>query len=106
MDKVSSDITKITLACTTAQENTGILIENAISQALTNPNLAINSRPFGTNQASSSPYKSNWTSYWQTNNFGIPQNFNNDMYHPKTPYETPTSLHAYVNQQPPNPYPF
>ena len=31
-DKVSSDITKITQACTTAQENTGKLIENMISE--------------------------------------------------------------------------
>ena len=37
MDKVSSDITKIMWACTTAQENTGKLIENVISQALTKP---------------------------------------------------------------------
>ena len=35
--KVSCDITKITQACTAAQENTGKLIENAISQALTKP---------------------------------------------------------------------
>ena len=35
MDKVSGDITKITQACTTVQENTGKLIEKAISQALT-----------------------------------------------------------------------
>ena len=37
MDKVSSDITKIKQTCTTAQENTGKLIENAMSQALTKP---------------------------------------------------------------------
>ena len=34
-DMVSSDITKITQAYTTAHENTGKLIENPISQALT-----------------------------------------------------------------------
>ena len=34
-NKVSGDITKITQAYNTAQENTGKLIENAISQALT-----------------------------------------------------------------------
>ena len=33
-NKVSSDITKITQEYTTAQENTGKLIENAVSQAL------------------------------------------------------------------------
>ena len=54
--KVSGDITKITQACTAAQENTGKLIENAISQTLTKPqditpNPTINSR---SNQASNS----------------------------------------------------
>ena len=34
---VYDDITKITQACTTAQENTGKLIENTIPQALTKP---------------------------------------------------------------------
>ena len=34
---VTSDITKITQACITAQETTGKLIENVISQALTKP---------------------------------------------------------------------
>ena len=37
MDKESSDIIKITHSCTSAQENAGKLIENAISQALTKP---------------------------------------------------------------------
>ena len=36
MDKVLVDITKITQACTTAQENTHKLKENAISQTLIN----------------------------------------------------------------------
>ena len=36
-DIVFSDITKITQACTTAQENTSKLIENALSQALAKP---------------------------------------------------------------------
>ena len=35
MDKVSDDITKITQAYTTTQENTGKLTENVISQELT-----------------------------------------------------------------------
>ena len=37
MNKVSSDITKITHVCTAAQENTNKLKENAISQALMKP---------------------------------------------------------------------
>ena len=32
----------------------------------------------------------------------MPQQSNNDMYHSQRPYETPTSSHAYVNQQCPN----
>ena len=36
-DEVSGDINKITQACMAAQENTGKLIENAISQALSKP---------------------------------------------------------------------
>ena len=35
-------------------------------------------------------------------NFGILQQSNKDTYHSPRPYETPTSPHAYVNQQPPN----
>ena len=76
-DKMSDDINKITQACTTAQENTGKLIQNAILQALTKlqdimpPNPAIDSRTFGMNCASNSSYKTNWTGSWQTNNFGI-----------------------------------
>ena len=104
MDKVSSDITNITQACTTAQENTGKLIEYVISQALTkpqditppNPTLASRS-----NQTSNSSYETNWTSCWPTTNFGMPQQLNNDTYHSQRPYETPKSPHAYVNQQPP-----
>ena len=37
MDKASGDITKITLACTAAQENICKLIENVVSQALPKP---------------------------------------------------------------------
>ena len=36
-DKMSGDLNKITQACTTAQDNTSKLIENAISQALARP---------------------------------------------------------------------
>ena len=60
MNRVSGDITKITQVCTAAQENTGKLIENAISQALdkpqdvTPPNPTMESRAFGTNHTSNS----------------------------------------------------
>ena len=99
-------------ACTTAQENTGKLIENAFSQALTkpqdvtSPNPAIDFGTFGTNHASFSSYKTNWTLSWQTNNFGIPQDPNNEAYHSQRPYETPVSPHAYVGQQQHNLIPF
>ena len=107
--KVSHDITKIMHACTTAHEKTDKLIENAISLALTKPldvmppNPTIDSGNFRISHASNSFYEINWTSSWQTNNFGIPQQSNNDAYHTQRPYETPTSPHAYVNQQPLNP---
>ena len=70
MDKVSTEITKIMQACNTAQENTGKLIENAISQALTKPqnimppDPTIDSRTFGKNCASNS-YETNWTLSWK-----------------------------------------
>ena len=60
MDKVSCDFTKIMQACTTAQENTGKLIENAISQGLTKPwdvmppNPTTDSRTFGASHTSNS----------------------------------------------------
>ena len=101
---VSSDITKITQVCTAAQENSGKLIENILSQALTKPqdiippNHTVDSR---SSQTSNSSYETNWTSSWPTANFGIPQQSNNVMYHWQRHYETPTSPHACVNQQPP-----
>ena len=99
-------------ACTIAQEITGKLTENTISQALTKPqevmppNPNMHSRTFSTNHASNYLYETNWTLSWQTNNFGIPQHPNNDAYHSQRPCETPVFPHAYVNQQPPNPTPF
>ena len=94
-------------ACTAAQENTGQLIENVISQALTKPqdvmppNPTIDCRTLGTNHTSNSSYETNWTSSWPTTNFGIPQQSYNDRYHSQRPYETPTYPNDYVNQQPP-----
>ena len=43
--EVSGDITKITQACTAAQENAGKLIGNTISQALTKPQDTIPPNP-------------------------------------------------------------
>ena len=107
-DRVSGDINKITQACTAAQENTGKLVENATSQVLTKPqdimpsNPAIDSRTLEANCASNSSYE-DWTTSWQTNNFGIPQHPSNEAYHSERPYETHVSPHAYVGQHPPNP---
>ena len=104
MDKVSNDITK-SQTYTAAQENTGKLIENMISQALikpqdvTPPNPTIDLRTFRTNHISNSSFETNWT-------FGMPQQSNNDVYHSQRPYETPTFPHVFVNQQPSNQTPF
>ena len=112
MNKMSGDINKITQACSAAQENTGKLIENAISQPLTKlkgittPNPGRDSRNFRANCESNSFYKINWTMSWETKNFGIPQYHNNEAYHSQRSYETPVSPHAYVGQQPPNSTPF
>ena len=73
---MSGDITKITQACIAAQENTGKLTENVISEALTKPqditppNQTVDSR---SNQMSNSSHETNWTSSSPTTNFGMPQ---------------------------------
>ena len=108
MDKVSSDVTKITQPCTAAQENTGKSIENVVLQVLTKPqhvtlhNPTTDSRTFGTICTSNSSCETNLTSSWPTTYFGMPQQSNNYVYHSQRPYVTPASPHAYVNQQPPN----
>ena len=70
------------------------------------PNTATDCRMFGANCESNSSYNVNWTKSWQTDNFGILQHPNNEVYHSQRPYETPVSSHAYVGQQPPNLTPF
>ena len=101
---MSGDISKIMQACITTVKNTGKLIENAILQALTKPqdimlpNPAIDSRMFGTNHASNSSYKTNWTMSCQTKIFGIPHNPNTNAYYSQNSYEKTASLHAYVGQ--------
>ena len=98
INKASGDITKIIQACTTAQKNTGKLIENAISQALikpqdiTPPNPILDSRNSWT---SNSSYDLNMAK----TNYNMPQQSNNSMYHLQRHYETHTSPHAYVNQE-------
>ena len=92
MDQVYDDITKITQACTTAQENNGKLIENIISQPLTKLQ-DIKPKP-RSSQTSNSSYEANWTLSWQTTTCNMPQQSNNDMYHLQRPYETHTSPHA------------
>ena len=62
-DKVSGDITKITQACTTAHENTGKLIESAISLALTKPKDITPPNPIvdsQSNQMSNSSLRNKW----------------------------------------------
>ena len=102
MDKVSCDITKNIQAYTTAQENTGKLLENMISQALTKsqdstpPNPTLNSR---SNQASNSSYEANWTLSWLTSNYIMQKQSNNDTFYIERPYGTCTSAQACENQQ-------
>ena len=85
---------------------------NAIPQDLTkpkdvtSPHPTMDSRLFGTNCVSNSSYESNETLAWLTNDFGMPQQFNNDVYHSQKHYGTPTSPHTDVNQQPPSQNPF
>ena len=105
--QMCGNINKITQMCTAAQENTSKLIKNAISEALTKPQdvippyLARDSRTFEANQDSNSSYNTNWMTFWQTNNFDIPQHANNEAYHLQKPCETPVPPHACVGQQPP-----
>ena len=105
MDKVSGDITKIMQACTIAEENTGKLIENAISQALTKPQDVMPPNPTiivdHSEQTMHQLLKNKLDLILANNNFGLPQQSNNDVYHSQRPFETSTSPHAYVNQQPP-----
>ena len=111
MDKVFGDINKITQACTSAQENTDKLTENAILQAqlkhkilfpliqpetLEHLKQTINQILLMT-QTGLHPGK-------QT--ICIPQHPNNLACHLQRPYEVPVSPHAYVGQQPPNLTPF
>ena len=75
---MSGDITKITQAYDNAQENTGKLIENATSQALTKaqstttPYTSIDTRNFRTNYAHPS-YETSWASPWLTSNHTMAQ---------------------------------
>ena len=77
-NKASGDITMITQAYNIAQENTGKLIENVISQALTKAqstttlSTSIDTRNFGTNYANPSD-ETSWTSAWHSSNHTMPQ---------------------------------
>ena len=43
---------------------------------------------------------------WQTDNFGVLQHINSEVYCLQVPQEIPMSPHAFASQQPPNPTPF
>ena len=76
MHKVSDDITKITQAYTTAQENTGKLIENVISWALIKPQDITPPNPtldFRSRWTSNLPYEVSWTSSRATTNYNMSQ---------------------------------
>ena len=87
---MSSDITKITQAYTTAQVNNGKLIQNGISQALTKPHDSASPNPTLDSRSSwtsNSSYKANWTLSWAPTNDNMQQQSNNDMYHLQRPCE-------------------
>ena len=98
-DKVSSDITNITQVYSTAQENTGKLVENAIWQALTKAqNTTTSSRNFRVNYANPS-YETNWTSAWLTSNLVMSQQPDIDKHHTHRTNEAYTPPQTYTNQQ-------
>ena len=72
------------------------------AQDITHPTATIDSRNFRVNHTTNSSYETNWTSPWPITNIVMSQQLENDTNQTQRPYETHTSPHAYVNQQPPN----
>ena len=92
----------MTQAYNTAQENTGKLMENAISQALTKAqNTTTPSRYFKVNYTNPS-YETNWTSAWLTSNLAMLQQPDIETHQTHRPYETHTPPQTYANQQHPH----
>ena len=95
-NKVSSDITKITQAYTTTQENMGKLIENMILQALTKawdvtiPSATVHSRNLDDNHATNSSNETKWTPFWSTANLTMPQQHENGTHQTERLYEAHT----------------
>ena len=75
-NKVSSDITKITQAYNTAQENTGQthrkcnITSTTNAQSTTTPSTPVNTRNCGTNYTNPS-YETSWISAWLTSNHAM-----------------------------------
>ena len=106
---MSDDITKIIQAYNTAQEKTGKLIENTISQVLTKaqsiitPGTSIYTGDFGTNYTNCQ-YEKSWTSAWLTSNHNMSQQpeFNTHQIYRPSEDDIPTQTH--INQQQSKPF--
>ena len=96
---MSGDITNITQAYTTTQDNTSKFLENTISQALakaqntTTPSTSVDPRNFKANYANSS-YETNWISALAKSNLAMSQQPENDTHQTHKPYKmhTPHTL--------------
>ena len=105
---VSSDLHKVTQVCTTAQENISRLVQDAISQALANPQEststgANSSREprifiFTLNQVPNSSNDAHFTASWQMNDFGVAQHLDWEAYHSQVLQEMAKWPHTHVNQ--------
>ena len=110
-NKVSGNITKITQEYDTAQENTGKLIENAISQALTKTqstttlSTSIDIRNFGTNYTNP-PYETSWTSAWPTPNHNVSQQPKIDTHQIYRLFKDHIPTQTHIGQQHHNQTPF
>ena len=101
--KVADYITKITQAYNTAQENTGRLIENAISQALTKAQstatsfTSVETRNSGPKYANPS-HEMSWTSAWLTSSHAMPQQPEINTYQIHRPCKAYEPQQTYTNQ--------
>ena len=107
--KVSGDVTKITQAHNTEQENTGKLIENAILQALTKAQ-STTLHPLAQileilELIMHTPYETSWTSAWPTSNHTVAQKPEINMHQIHRHCEEHTPPQTYINQQHPSQIP-
>ena len=112
-NKVSSDLDKISQACTVAQKNTSRLVQDAILQDLAKPqdstpiraNPPREPRNLNLNQVPNSLNNVNITTSLQMDDFDVAPHLDRDACHSQVPQKTATFPHKHVNQQRPNPAP-